>query len=945
MFNKKKLTAAVLTVISTAALGATGVDEKEKPGTLIEEVTVTGIRKSLEAASDLKRFSAVVQDSIVAEDIGKFPDQNVAESLQRVPGVSIDRSNGEGSKITVRGFGPSFNVVKLNGRTLATSEVGREFDFQVLASELISGADVVKAPMAKTPEGSIGAYVNVKTARPLDKPGIHLSGSINGKYGELSEETNPEVSGVFSNTFLDDTLGINVAFSRQESENRYDSAGTTRWLLMNPGEPGVVTGDIHDTNGNVVTPEVLRHPGRIEFSLGQEERERTGVNVTLQWSPDESFVNTFDYMYTDFSAMTVTQGLQAGLQFPNWRNVVVSDNGTILAAEKFSGLTANGDRVDYRLDGLFQVLGTESKTEAFGFNSFKEIGDLTLEFDVGYSTSKATPRSDLLVPNYISPGGGDSLSFDFRESDVVDIDSTIDYADPSIVRAHWNQVAHKELEDEVTEARFEGSYNLDLNFGDNMVLESVDFGVAYSDREKTKDVYQTQHIDNCGLVNLGQNICGQLKDMPDEVFSVSSAGGFLSEETGAFPREFITINSVDQYHAAIREMTGVDNWPNELYNEVASTTATEKTKGIYGQLNFSGDIADREWRGNIGLRYVETKTTSTGYGKRRISLDGFLENAQPILIVGYTPAGQISAEQEYSNLLPSMNFSVDLTENLLARFAASKVISRPAIDDIGVETTYWDVHAGSFAQSGGNPYLAPYEAKQYDLSLEYYAENGSTYAVNFFHKDIQSFISNLTVLDDTPDIWNGSGWEGTTLNIDGFGQVIETVTRKQNRAGGTIKGIELAAQHYFDYLPGIWSGFGVQANYTWAKTQDKDATPIELEAVVDPGDKMEGFAEKSYNLIAFYDKGDFQARLAYNWRDDFLVSRSGVRSGGLPEHAEAYGQLDFSASYDLTDNFTLTAEAINITDERVYHYADVKDRFVNVQYSGPRYRLGLRAKF
>lgn len=952
MFYKNRMAAAIFAIMSAAAYGEADAEteaQKNDAQSALEEVEVTGIRSSLKAASDVKRDSAVVQDSIVAEDLGKFPDQNVAESLQRIAGVSIDRHNGEGSQITVRGFGPRFNRVTLNGRTLATSEVGRNFDFQVLASELIAGADVIKSPMAKTPEGSIGAHVSINTARPLDKPGLQMASSLNAKYGELSGEWNPEVSGIISNTFADDKIGVSLAYSNQESDNRYDSAGTTRWLILDPSS---VTGDIKDTDGNVVTPDLLRHPGRIEFALGQEQRERQGFNATVQFAPSENVVTTFDYMHTDFSAMTQAQGMQAGLQFPNWSDVVVSENGTVLSGTKFSGwvpVPGGWNWTPYRLDGLFQALGKEAQTDAFGFNTVMDIDDLSLSLDIGHSKATASRRSDLLVPNYVGPQDengrtNDSMRFDFRGVDVVDMDTTIDYGDPSVVRAHWNQVAHNELVDDITEAKLDGSYGLELEFNAFVTLESVDMGVAYSDRTKSNNRYETPHVDNCGLINPGMNICGQMKDMPDEVFTKAPVSDFMRDASGEFPSTFVFAD-IDAYHAAIREMTGLDYWPLEQHVVTASGSATEEAESAYAQFNLRGEVAGMAWRGNIGARYVDTTTTSTGYGKRRLNINGFLIDGQAILDVGYSEPGQITAKQQYDDLLPSMNFSIDITDEWLARFAASKVMSRPAIDDIGPQTTYWDVHAGSFSQSGGNPYLLPYEADQLDFALEYYTDGGDAYAINLFRKDIKQFISSTTVLDNTPDIWTGSEWIDTDINIPGYGQVYETVNKKQNRAGGLVQGVELAARHDFDYLPGFFAGFGVQANYTWAQTKDEGAEPIDLPGVKDPGDKLEGFAEDSFNLVAYYDRNGIWARLAYNWRDDFLRARAGQRSGGLPEYTGAYGQLDFSASYAMNKHFSLTAEAINLTNEEVFQYADVEERLISRQYSGPRYRVGVRAKF
>ncbi|WP_020208779.1 TonB-dependent receptor [Gilvimarinus chinensis] len=946
MYSRNRLASAIIAVTSACSFNQT-LAQGDEP--LLEEVVVTGIRKSLEEASDLKRESSVIQDSIVAEDIGKFPDQNVAESLQRISGVSISRTNGEGSKVTVRGFGPSFNLVTLNGRTLATTENGREFDFQVLASELISGADVVKSPMAKTPEGSIGAYIDVKTARPLDTPGLQMAGSINAKYNDLSEETSPEFSGVFSNTFADDTLGVLFGFSRQEGDNRIDAASTSRWATLNASDSDVVLGDIVDTNGEVVTPDTLWYPGRFEFTLDEEERERTGVNVGIQWGPDDSWENTLDYLYTDFSRVATSQGMQVGLQFPGWTDVVASEHGTAVAATKY-GVQPH--------DGLFQVRGEQSETQAVGFNSTKNWDRLELSIDASYSTAKADPRQDTLVPNYVNnnrdpeqfPQGldpeNDYFTYDTTGGAVLDLNSTIDYADPASVRAHWNHISHQELEDEITELKIDGEYAFDTEFGDTFGIDSVSFGASMSDREKVKNVYETLHEDNCGIGEGRMEICGQFRDMDDSVFSVNNNSDYLGDVEGDFPRDFIVINDVGQYHQAISDMTGVSDWPNEVFNETRSSTTSEESIASYIQVNMSGLIFGNPWRGNVGLRYIDTDTESTGYGKERIAIEPRIDTSnQAILDVYYTDPGQISRSNNYDDILPSLNLSYELTEELMMRFSASKAIARPAIEDIGVNKNYVDVQAVNFSTSGGNPYLNPYEANQLDFSLEYYHSSGSTYSMNVFHKDIETFISTTTYRDDTPDIYVEGEYVDSSYSLPGFGTIVETITQKDNRDGGEITGVELAALHYFDYLPGLFSGLGIQANYTYAHSKDENALAVNLEGVAEPRAGLEGFAEDTYNVIAFYDMNGYQARLAYNWRDDFLQYRTGQRSGGLPEHVEAYGQLDASFSYDVNDYLTLTAEAINLTDERTLEYVDVKERLSLMQYTGTRYKVGVRMNF
>lgn len=307
-----------------------------------------------------------------------------------------------------------------------------------------------------------------------------------------------------------------------------------------------------------------------------------------------------------------------------------------------------------------------------------------------------------------------------------------------------------------------------------------------------------------------------------------------------------------------------------------------------------------------------------------------------VLEVEYTDPRPVTESNDYNHFLPSVNLALDFRDGFFVKGAAAQVITRPSLGDTGVNKSYNDVRAESFSQTGGNPFLEPYKATQFDLSLEYYAESGSAYSLNFFHKDISSFISTRTYTEDTG------------VDIEGWGDLIETITEKGNRSGGTVSGFEIAGLHYFDYLPGFWSGFGVQANYTYTSSEDKEAAAEQLEqdGVQQAGGGLEGFSENSYNVIAFYEKDNFQARLAYNWRDSFLSARQGARSSGiLSEHVEAYGQFDFSTSYDINESFTVNFEAINLTNENILEYADVRERVTLLQYSGRRYQLGLTAKF
>ncbi|WNC69138.1 TonB-dependent receptor [Thalassotalea nanhaiensis] len=917
----------------------------------LEVIEVTGIRSSLTEALGNKRNAANIIDSIAAEDIGKFPDQNVAESLQRISGVAISRENGEGSKLTIRGFGPKFNVVQLNERTLATTDASRSLDFQLLPSELISGAEVSKTPMAKTPEGSMGAYVNIKTARPLNKPGFQAAGSIKSKYNDLSDEYSPKFSGIISNTFLDDRFGVLLGFSHEESTNRIDLVETKRWDQVKVSD---IDG-AHDERGEVV-PETkivdgeevnnkLWFPGRYQFTLAEEERERTGANATLEFAQSDDITHRIDFLYSDFSRQENKQGMQVPMQVKGWQNVIASDAGTAIAGEKNHGKP---------LDGQFGIRGTDSETQAIGYNLLAYMDDFTFNFDVSYSTADANIGQEDLVPHY-SDGTNSTPDnpdvFDMRDNDIITYTTPIDYTDPANARAHFNNLVHQELEDEITEVQFDVSYNIDSG-----VLVSIDTGVSYFDREKIVDDYRIPQGTACrdkpdpsDKTTWGPAICGKEFDLPDEIFAVNTTSDYLSEESGTFPRQFMIVADLDAYHAAMAELRGQPDWPRQDYDETRSTSVEETRTSIYAQANLAGEVGGLSWSGNVGLRYVDTETTSRGHGKNRLSIEVEVdEEGKELLNVMYSEPGQIKRENSYDNVLPSANFKLDINDNLVARLSGAQVISLPAITDIGTDRKYTDSRVDNFAQSGGNPFLNPYEATQFDFTLEYYQDNGSAYAVNFFTKDIDTFISKKTTSDPTPDIYVNGGLEDSTVTLADGSNLSELITQKENRNGGKINGVELAALHYFDYLPGFLSGFGIQANATFLDSEDDNSETIELDGIKAPSSGLEGFSETSYNIIAFYEKDAFQGRIAYNWRDDFLKLRNGTRyqhGEGIPEHVKAYGQLDASVSYKISEHFQVSLAAINLTDEKTHEYLDIEERLGRIQYTGTRYTLGLRAKF
>ncbi len=948
VFNHKVLPIAL--AVSSALYSQQGFSQQKDD---IEVIQVSGIRSSLTESMDLKKNASSIQDSIVAEDIGKFPDQNVAESLQRITGVMISRTNGEGAKVTVRGFGPKFNSVHLNNRIVATTDRGREFDFQSLPSELISGADVVKASRANISEGSLGAYVNIRTARPLDKAGFQAAGSINAKYNDLAEKVDPKISAIVSNTFVDDSVGLLFGISQLDVTNRIDSAGANRWAFFDASDTAFAPGPIVDESGNAVNSGNIWFPGRAWYSMDTESRVRTSVNSTLQWAQSSDLTHTVDVLYSKLDREAFGNGLQVPTQRDGFTDVVVSQYGTALAATKAAS----------PIDGRFQLEGQESEQWATGFNSTLYKDDWTFELDLSYSKAEAIEKRGAYIPHIVNasvdqsvlpgdPGykpnqefglilGEDYIRYDSRGGDVIEVESTLDWSDPASIRAHWNDVAQFEREDEVKSLKFDVNYQLD-----DGIFTSIDAGISVGQREKSQTAFRIP--DGCVNVALPEaeqvRTCNSSIDLDDNIFSINNNSGFLSDVSGNFPRDFVLINDLSAFTDAIGQIRKEPNWTQTTIRPNETVSNTEDTLAIYAQLNMEGETSLFNWSGNVGFRHVKTDVASVGNTIELLAVESILGGSEGGLIEPtYTDPAFLTKENDYSNFLPSANVSLDFQNGYFLKAGAAKVMTRPAIEDVGVNRSFNYVRSTDAFQTGGNPLLEPYEATQLDISLEYYAENGDSYSFAVFRKDIATYISTSTVQRSDRFIIDKLDANDNVIQVP----LVETITEKSNRDGGTVNGIEIAALHYFDYLPGILSGFGVQANYTYTDSSDDNADTFTQQNVMAPGNGLEGLSKNAYNVIAFYDKEEFQARIAYNWRESFLEFRQGpvLGSNGIPQHVEDYGQFDFSTSYDINENFTVNAEIINLTDESNLRYADVRERVVNLAYSGRRYQIGVSAKF
>ena len=936
MFQKNKLSNAILAAAATMALGQNAGAAQEA---VVEEVVVMGIRGSLQRGMDTKRDSGGVVDSISAEGIGKFPDTNIAESLQRITGVSIDRSGGEGQSITVRGFGPQFNTVLVNGRQIASESQTRGFSFDTVAAELVSGIDVHKTSNATTQSGGIGSTVNIRTARPFDSMGLKLAGSIKGLYEENSEETAPQFSGLISNTFADDRFGVLLAVSHQERDVRIDSARTDGWL-ENVGIPQSELNGGAGFEGNIFSPR------NFDLRVGTEDRTRTNANLVLQFQATDSVEVTLDYLYSDFDIKNETTSYGHWFTAPNIENAVTDSNGTVVDLYQEVGLAT---------DFHAKTFSRLTETDDIGFKVNWDVNDsLSLSFDAHRSTAERASNN----------GGQDQLSligyanrarfqsdnsvlpwvseFEAANPDIfsgqqeldgvayqpgVAADGVSDYLDPANGRAHVMLRRGWAVDDEVDQFKIDGVWDEGSDTG----VIKARFGVAFSSETK-----ELTRWDNEG-VGIHCTFCGypDAPDIPDDFLTVFNAGGdFLGEVSGSGRTPAVWLQHNGEQQFAFLE--GVSGLNFDAVRRDNSFTVEEETFSAYLDMEMAGEIAGMRLTSIAGARFESTDVTVSGTEAPIERLD-ILDATE--MLAAFGGASPIAADTDYTVLLPSLSVKLDITDTLVARFGASRTLTRPTLDNMAPVTNIGTTRqGGNLTATSGNPLLEPFKADNLDLSLEWYYDEASYVSLGFFQKNVSNFIVNTTedrtfVTSDGSILTDPSTGTDVSNPDANDTAAVFTVTLPNNGESAEVTGWEFAVQHTFGE-----SGFGVIFN----------ATLVESDSELDAADVTQKFAvtglSDSLNLVGFYEKGPFQVRLAFNQRDEFLQSLTQVNGDGVV-FVDDYEQWDFSASADIGDNFTVFFEGINLTEEVVTKHGRFSNQFLEAEDAGRRFALGIRGTF
>ena len=965
---------------------------------LVEEVLVTGVRRSLIASMDRKRNADGVVDAITSEDIGKFPDQNLAEALQRITGVSIDRQNNEGATITVRGFGPEFNLVTLNGRSMPTAG-SRSFFFDDLATEGISAVEVYKTSRAGLPTGGIGATVNIITPRPLDTPGltavvtgkvVHETSSSDSDIADLDEFT-PEVSGIYSQTFADDTFGILVSASYSQRDNREENAAVDNWgqnLQLNGG-------NINDNNQR--SDGVWWHPQNVGYGFSETSRERINGQAVIQWAPIESLVMTLDYTYSEVERENDANSFGIWFECPNI-DATINERGSVVEVTQSCG--------DYSTNVARGH--TIKENNSLGFNAeWTPTNNLLFELDVHSSSSEyggagigGEPMSsaNVIIGNTNCPwcaGNGpdwgpntagiweQTAYYPVKGIPTFDVNfsrdfgaTIIDQFEPSDVGSLFGQAFNTDVSNDIDQLQLNGNWTSDGVDG----LTQIDFGYARTEQDfEVANAYSNLLPAGFWLTS------AQYWD--NDRWDLRSFGGALDgfSNGGNYPVDFYYTAPFD-YLVENWEVIGANDplgccyaftwpeewqdpsgdrgrfWPGPLGNN-GRAWVDETIDAFYMQFTFNYDLAGMPFRARAGVRYEDTKTVSRGQ-ERPASAVVWVGGNEFAYEFEDLSVRQGSGKNDY--WLPSLDMSLDIRDDLIARFSYSETIARPPIGNLSPNRTFvGNPNVRSRVVEAGNPGLLPYESENFDISLEWYYTDGSYVSVGYFDKTVDNFLVSTFVqetFEGIGDPYIGAAAEEARAQLIAEGiqpddqavyarinqnagmpvgsriyaapgdpLVVFDIQTWANAEVGNLDGWELAIQHMFGN-----SGFGFSANATLVDGDveaDRDA--------VNQSFALPGLSD-SANLSVFWENDNWSTRIAYNWRDEFL---SGFDRFGAPVYTEDYQQIDLNISWFATENLAVMFEGINITEEVQRVYVRYPEQFVRGNQYGARYNLGVRYRF
>jgi len=1031
-FKKKLL--ATLVASSTIGLSSFAFAQDDA-----EEIVVTGIKASLQRAVDIKRDASGVVDAISSEDIGKMPDSNLAESLQRITGISIDRTDGEGSKLTSRGFGPQYNLITLNGRQLSSASIGegggpdssRSFDMSNIASESVSGVQVYKTGKASVPTGGIGATVNLSTAKPFDHEGFKAS--IGGKAlydqsNDIGTEVTPEFSGFVS--WSDEMFGASLSLTHQERTSGRSGFAGPGWgdVLQRYSGGGIFSGGYSKdaiienepakANGTIGSGDLATRTQEAHFFHTDTSRRRDNALLTLQFKPTDKITATLDYLKVETKMSSQEDIYSLWFSDGAWATNDAKWDGSKISASPLYLWQSNGAGTTPRDIALKNGQRTaDNNLDDVGLNvGFEATDELSFKLDVHHSKSKATPWYDRGPGSNITLGIGVNTIIGQgldMSGDLPLIASVLNNGSikKSDVGSTISQLVNARAWQDVKQASVSGNYK----FSDS---GSIDFGF---DSIKTESIQKQSDIGNAtmaggwsvnkpGDINPNWFELINFNDYFDGYNSELSKGAqdFFAKvgHNGAKATSNITGVRVTNFNAVARAMFA--DSPEKIPYAANKTDSTDRKiaediQAAFVETNLDGTLGDMKVNVGAGLRYERTDVDSySRVSPRKLTWTSDRDFNSEALVTGSVP--YVVSTNHYNNVLPNLDLTLHVTDSLIARASSSKTISRPDFGALQMGASGSAPQAGPIlaggqlgASSDGNVKLKPIESNNLDFSVEYYFNDTDYVSVGFFDKRVPNFIGTETSKVYYPGTQDPSAGPraiaaANALKAAGMAvtdrNLFEQVARMNSTANGckntgtaqlcgiggiasgteagylafkdgvdivavagdpgvtnntamptnskdaVLNGWEFAGQHFFGD-----SGFGIQANYTivngsvgYNLTAEPGATQFALTGLSD-----------SANLVGIYEKDQWQARIAYNWRDKFLDS---ANVGNFePQFTKAFGQVDFNVGYKFTDDLTVSLEGTNIlgADKKTYGRTTNQVKYIDVLEA--RYALSARYNF
>lgn len=970
--------ASAAAIATVAAVTPAAAQQGDDADNTTDTIVVTGLRNAVQSAQEIKRDSDVIVDSITAVDIGALPDRSVSEALQRVPGITLQRTNenrdparlaSEGGAVFVRGL--SWVRSEINGRDAFSANNGRNLSFEDVSADLLAGVDVYKSPSAELVEGGIGGTVNLRTRVPFDQEGRLIAGSIDYNYADLLEEGFTSANILLSDRWMTGAGEIGVLFSASMGEvgNRTDSIQTGRFEARTLGAPqdGFAAGD------------TVYIPPSIGFRSIDWRQSRDSYAAALQWRPNADLTFTLQGLYATANPIDVERAMDLGGAYggtipTDSSTYEFDDNGAITGGTyNDASITTNtryGNRemttgdialnFRYTPDGPWSISGdlqyVESDAEVLSMTTFAQLG---LNPNAGFDPALVALRPD--------------VTFDLSGDTPI-----LSISDQDLMRQqnqYWWAAAMDHIEDNDARAMAE-RLDIEYAFPEDGILRSFRAGIRGSQR----DAVTRQSGWNWGL--LSQQFWGSGGGAPVYLDQVASDQTELHEYdnffrgdvgvpgVGWFGTEGLVSSSQNAYSYLSSTLTSGWGWTplqapgaynlNPQADNVSAgiNRQSEDTRAVYAMMRFGRDDVNIPFDGNFGIRIVETETTGTGRstaGSNGTAACAVLTSpdcaAATAFITAYNSefGDYFEHTNTYSNVLPSLNLRFHLDDDVQLRLGLSQSLVRPNFsqtrpyENLSFSFTgnqFDVVESNRFTGLAGAPDLKPTTAINLDGSLEWYFDDAGSLAIAVFQKHIRDYI----VLQRNAETFT---YGGQTFVFD--------VQRQVNSESGLLTGFEIAYSQFYDFLPGWLSGFGMQANFTYidndggANTAINPFEPAQVAGVntgANPGLPIEGMSRTSYNVTAMYERYGISARLAYNWRERYLLTTSAANIN-RPVWSEDYGQLDGSIFYTLNENLKIGVQGTNLLNSRTF--LDVGDSVLAPRYSWTdtdrRFAFAIRAQF